>query len=387
MASSWLAKEGSIGLGILAGALGGTLWGKGFFPIGSLVLGRLGMQGIGQAAQAGSAALAVHPTMAALHWVGGAGVLGYGAVVKDFLMRNVIFYGLVDGLFRLGNAGKGLQIPTTTKEWGFYHLESGPGIAGDVFYKTETPMAILSLLASLELESRDLWFDRRMASVVAASENYKNVLKAPMESARQRYYQLRGMAAPRLEAPNISEPLYREIASWSEEESSSLQRQWTALTDIARPLVKVGRAKNQVRMTQEQLTQTIGYGAGFLREFYERAVAPKMSQAQRQNFWSTKNLAAHDFVGLAKFYLKGVWGEKIMTSFEDSDQNVWMAVENATLTRFFESIVAGHEIQPEDQNIVHDASAQEGSDGKPAPLLMDSHFSLKDLCARSFSIP
>jgi hypothetical protein len=267
----------------------------------------------------GAAATIVSAGKAVLHAVAApvlavvSGVLWLGRRVWDNLMKPIL-------------AWRG-RVPSQNSR--FLRRVAGPGIGSEYFFQVSADLPVLAAWASMEA-SEMYRYDGEMKGLIAEPAKAYQEFEAVLTALTLGSNQGRSQA-----------PAYKQIAEKEEANLKNLSEEMRPRVELYGKLLKVP-AQNHIKLSAADLTTLLKKTAVLAENFYGKVIKDQAWSAEKiAAFWKGKSLAANDWVGLAKQLQGAVFGDAILTPFEESDKTLRISVETPGLEDYIKGLDSG----------------------------------------------
>ena len=203
---------------------------------------------------------------------------------------------------------------------------SGPGLSSKYFYLATQEFALLML--QFQLESMEM-------------EAYKHEMRNRINAPRnQLLYLLESFNGVGLQhnPKGARVQAFTETRSQLEKQMEEIEKKFWTSHKIRGSI----REKDKIRLDQNNLAMAIQRGAQLCRDFVPEHIFSRMDAGYFDSFWVSRGLEQNDWNGLAIHCYRLVFGDSIMTPFENIDsEGFHLVVEEHNVKQFVDSLFEG----------------------------------------------
>jgi hypothetical protein len=289
---------------------------KRFLPLETELFGRAGVAGVGQTglslARLGSL---FDPLVAVTNW-GIGGLRWLGETVRDATARRI---------FRIGGA----RIPAVDPSFVIRRTE-GPGVHGGYFFEVNHDTALATMLAQMEIANLNE-YQRQMNERINAPTEAAEAFFAPIEVL------LGGDNSVR---PNNRSPVFEPIRRTADEQRDMLRKAINERNQAMKTLL-AGSKGGAVKMSAEALEKAVAEGAVLAEQYFNERVFPRMTEQERDAFWTSHHLTRNDWLGLGKSLLASTFGDEVLVPMETTAKSFHIRVQPAGVGDMVERVLTG----------------------------------------------
>lgn len=182
---------------------------------------------------------------------------------------------------------------------------SGPGMSNNYFHLITYNLALVMIQYQLE----KLEFE-------AYENQIKHRIDAPMENLLHFYSQFQDVAM----RPDESKPPIKTFHTTKKELNDRLnniiREHWTNYN-----IKNYINSREKIKLARQDLAIVLERGTDMCRRYVTETIFQRLTPNERASFWTSKQLAINDFVGLTKYCLQSQFSSSILVPLEDTDNN------------------------------------------------------------------
>lgn len=203
---------------------------------------------------------------------------------------------------------------------------SGPGLAAHYYYQISPSQALVQLeyvLESLELELYNTYI--------------LELIEMPKKTLKLNFY---GITKPM----HLRYELSTEGTSMLDNITANLKTALKTALEIRRKSFKLESYNvnsNLIKMTRENLDQTLALATSLTKEFYTSYLFQYVTDTNYNYLFEKHGFVVDDWPALAKFHLASAFSNNLLTPLEDCDQSFKLQVKNMTFSSYINNIELG----------------------------------------------